>query len=359
VPEQHIISAPDMATIYDIPITLEAEGMGDKLLARLCLEPRREPEWSHWESLVERSKSPSRTARVAMVGKYVEIGDFQLTDSYISVNQSLLHAGVAHDARVDITWIDGRRFESGELDLSALEGYDGIIVPGAFGVGGAEGVIAAIRHARENDIPFLGLCYGLQLAVVEFARNVAKVEQATSAEFGDDGDFQVVCVQESQREILEESRYGGSMRLGAYAAVLKRESRVLELYESLGRVEEDGERITQLLEIPDQAFRIGQIMPERDRVILERHRHRYEVSHRFVELLEDEGLVFSGYHRRVDGTRLMEFIELPQHRYFIATQAHPEFKSRMDRPAPLFHGFIGAALALQEERSPDAPDAAS
>lgn len=359
VPEEHIIAAPDMATVYDIPITLEAEGMGDKLLAKLGLESQRQPQWSHWESLVERSKSPKRNVRVAMVGKYVETGDFQLTDSYISVNQSLLHAGVAHDAKVDITWIDGRRFESGDLDLSELEGYSGIIVPGAFGAGGAEGVILAIRYARENNIPFLGLCYGLQLAVVEFARNAAGIESATSAEISEDSEFQVVCMQESQREILEESRYGGSMRLGAYAAVLKRESRVLELYESSGRLEEDGERIRQLLEMPDQAFRIGQIMPERDKVVLERHRHRYEISHRFIELLEDDGLVFSGYHRRLDGTRLMEFIELPEHRYFIATQAHPEFKSRMDRPAPLFDGFISAALALQEERSPDAPDAAN
>ena len=359
VPEEHIIAAPDMATVYDIPITLEAEGMGDKLLAKLGLESQRQPQWSHWESLVERSKSPKRNVRVAMVGKYVETGDFQLTDSYISVNQSLLHAGVAHDAKVDITWIDGRRFESGDLDLSELEGYSGIIVPGAFGAGGAEGVILAIRYARENNIPFLGLCYGLQLAVVEFARNAAGIESATSAEISEDSEFQVVCMQESQREILEESRYGGSMRLGAYAAVLKRESRVLELYESSGRLEEDGERIRQLLEMPDQAFRIGQIMPERDKVVLERHRHRYEISHQVIELLEDDGLVFSGYHRRLDGTRLMEFIELPEHRYFIATQAHPEFKSRMDRPAPLFDGFISAALALQEERSPDAPDAAN
>ena len=143
------------------------------------------------------------------------------------------------------------------------------------------------------------------------------------------------------------------MRLGAYAAVLKKDSRVLELYEESGRLAEDVRRIGQLLEMPDEAFRVGMVMLERDKVVLERHRHRYEISPRFVELLEDEGLVFSGYHRRVDGTRLMEFLELTEHRYFVATQAHPEFKSRMDNPSPLFAGFVGSSLAYQQERRAD------
>ena len=350
VPLEHIISAPDMATVYDIPLTLEAEGLGEKLLAKLGLKSLKKPDWSHWEGLLERSKNPSNSVEIAMVGKYVEIGDFQLTDSYISVNQSLLHAGVAHDAKVNITWIGGHKFELGEMDLDELDDYDGIIVPGAFGEGGAEGVIAAIRYARENDLPFLGLCYGLQLAVVEYARNVAGIAEATSEEFGTDSQWQVVSVQESQKDALRQSRYGASMRLGAYAAVLKKGSKVLELYEKSGRTAEDRERIQQLLEQPDQAFRAGEIMPHRDQVVIERHRHRYEISPRFVELLEEEGLVFSGYHRRIDGTRLMEFIELPRNRYFIATQAHPEFKSRMDNPAPLFSGFVGAALAYQQAR---------
>ena len=159
--------------------------------------------------------------------------------------------------------------------------------------------------------------------------------------------------------MLQDNRYGASMRLGAYAAVLKKESRVLELYESSGRLEEDARRIEQLRRIPDQAFRVGEIMSDRDKVILERHRHRYEISPRFVEILEEEGLVFSGYHRRLDGTRLMEFIELPGHRYFIATQAHPEFRSRLDNPAPLFSGFVDAALAYQQERLSSAQAAAS
>jgi CTP synthase len=351
VPTDHIISAPDMKTIYDIPLTLESEGLGAKLLAKLGLEPRRQPDWTEWEQMVRRSREPQHRVRVAMVGKYVETGDFQLTDSYISVNQSLVHAGVAWDAKVEITWIDSHKFETGQLQVEELEEYAGLIVPGAFGAGGAEGVMMTIRYAREHGIPFLGLCYGLQLAVIEFARHVAGIKEATSEEFTVDSPWQVVCVQESQREALKANRFGGSMRLGAYAAVLKKKSRVLELYEQAGRLEEDARRIRQLLELPDQAFRIGQVMLDRDKVVLERHRHRYEISPRFVELLEEEGLVFSGYHRRVDGTRLMEFIELPDHPYFIATQAHPEFKSRLDKPAPLFSGFVGAALARQEGRA--------
>ncbi|MSR83283.1 MAG: CTP synthase [Candidatus Latescibacteria bacterium] len=350
VPIEHIISAPDMKTIYDIPLTLEAEGMGEKMLAKLGLAVRKKPDWSHWEQLVRRSKDPVQHLRVAMVGKYAESGDFQFTDSYISVNQSLIHAGVAHDAKVEIVWIDGHKFEEGELAMEVLDEYDGIVVPGAFGAGGGEGVIMAIRYAREQGIPFLGLCYGLQLAVVEFARHVAGIKEATSEEFKDDSPYQVVCIQEHQKKVMEEGRYGGSMRLGAYAAVLKRKSRVLELYEKSGRLQEDAKRIRQLMDNPEQSFRVGEIMLGRDKVVLERHRHRYEISARFVELLEEEGLVFSGYHRRVDGTRLMEFIELPEHRFFMATQAHPEFKSRLDSPAPLFAGFVKAALDLHQER---------
>ena len=220
-------------------------------------------------------------------------------------------------------------------------------------------MIAAIRLAREQGVPFLGLCYGMQLAVIEYARHVAGIERATSEEFSDDSDYQVVAIQESQKHALEQNRYGATMRLGAYAAVLRKDSRVLDLYERSGRILEDGARIRQLLDTPGESYRIGQIMVDRDKVVLERHRHRYEISPRFVELLEEEGLVFSGHHRRVDGTRLMEFIELPDHPFFIATQAHPEFKSRMDNPAPLFSGFVDAALARQAERASDVRAAAT
>ncbi|NKB71388.1 MAG: CTP synthase [Candidatus Latescibacteria bacterium] len=349
VPTEHIISAPDTDTIYDIPLTLEAEDLGSKVLAKLGWAPKSKPDWGHWEDLVRRSREPRRVLKVAMVGKYAESGEFQFTDSYLSVNQSLVHAGVASDAKVEITWIDGHRFEDDPAELSILDQYSGIIVPGAFG-GGADGVMMAIRHAREHKVPYLGLCYGLQLAVIEFAINVAGITEATSEEFTANSDWKIVSIQESQKEVLQNNRYGGSMRLGAYAAVLKKDSMVLELYQRSGRLDEDAERVRQLLECPEEAFRVGEIMPDRDKIVLERHRHRYEISPRFVELLEEEGLLFSGYHRRIDGTRLMEFIELSDHPFFVATQAHPEFKSRMDNPAPLFSGFVDAALAFQERR---------
>lgn len=350
VANDHIISAPDVETIYDIPLKLEDENLGAKLLKKLSLNPRKKPEWDHWEKLVRRSREPNNHLQVAMVGKYVGIGDFQLTDSYISVNQSLVHAGVASDASVEITWIDGHEFENGDRKLIELSEYDGVIVPGAFGGGGSEGVIQAISFSRQNELPYLGLCYGLQLAVIEYARNVAGIQKATSEEFDGQSEWSVVCCQESQKDVVNNGRLGGSMRLGAYSAILKKDSKVLNLYEKSGRLAEDSKRIEQLLSLPEEAHRIGMLMTDRDKAVLERHRHRYEISPRFVELLEDEGLVFSGYHRRSDGTRLMEYIELSNHPFFVATQAHPEFKSRMDNPSPLFSGFVEAALSHQKSR---------
>ncbi len=221
-----------------------------------------------------------------------------------------------------------------------------MIVPGAFGEGGAEGVLEAIRFAREDGVPFLGLCYGLQMAVVEYARNVAGLLDASSAEIDPDGPNAVIDIQYSQREIIEESRYGGTMRLGGYAAVLKRDSRLIDLYERLGRLEDDAARLEKMRQNPNENFRVGVIL-DSERAVIERHRHRYEVSPKFIDLLEEHGLVFSGFHRRDDGTKLMEFIELPNHPFFVATQAHPEFKSRLEQPSPLFYGFMEACVARQ------------
>lgn len=329
-----VISAPDIETIYSIPLNFEREGTGRKILARFGLTQRKASSWQNWQRLVERITHPSRTVEVAMVGKYVEIGDFQLTDAYISVNQAIEHAGAAHGARVRISWIDPRTMVD-----DALSRYAGIIVPGAFGEGGAEGVIRAIQYARENDLPFLGLCYGLQMATVEFARNVAGIEDATSAEMDANSGCRVIDIQEDQQEVIEQSRYGGTMRLGAYAAILKPETTVLDLYTRTGRLAEDARRIERLSE----AFRLG-VLRDGELAVLERHRHRYEVAPKYVAELERAGLVFSGLHRRPDGTELMEFLELPGLRFFVATQAHPEFKSRLDDPAPLFYGFVEAVL---------------
>jgi len=335
-----VISAPDIETIYSIPLNFEREGTGQKILTKFGLTQRKASSWKNWQRLVERITHPSRTVEVAMVGKYVEIGDFQLTDAYISVNQAIEHAGAAHGARVRISWIDPRTMVD-----DALSRYAGIIVPGAFGEGGAEGVIRAIQYARENDLPFLGLCYGLQLATVEFARNVAGIEDATSAEMDAHAERRVIDIQEDQEEVIEQSRYGGTMRLGAYAAVLKPDTVVLDLYTRTGRLAEDARRIERLRGQNEQAFRLG-LLKDGETAVLERHRHRYEVAPRYVAELEQAGLVFSGLHHRVDGTELMEFLELSDRRFFAATQAHPEFKSRLDDPAPLFYGFVEAVLKM-------------
>lgn len=337
-----IVASPDSDSQYQVPLDFEKEDLGRKILRQLGLEPKEEPDWSNWGRLVEAVRHPGHKLKVAMVGKYVEIGDFELTDSYLSVNQALEHAGAALDAEVEITWIDSRRLENGDVS-EMLDGFDGIIVPGAFGEGGAEGVIRAIQYARMEGVPYLGLCYGLQMAVVEYARHAAGLPDASSAEVDPDTPNAVIDVQFSQREIIEESRYGGTMRLGGYAAVLKRGTLTLDLYERTGRVEEDAYRIERLMQKPDQSFRVGVIIRS-EKVVIERHRHRYEVSPKYADLLEECGLVFSGFHRRTDGTKLMEFIELSDHPFFIATQAHPEFKSRLEQPAPLFYGFVEAAL---------------
>jgi len=340
---EYVISAPDVDNVYVIPLNFEKDELGRKILRKFGLPPRREPDWSGWEELVRRMEEAKRSVRIAMVGKYVDSGDFIFADSYISVNHALEHAGAAHGVKVRIDWIDAKQFEADPKRVSMLEEYDGILVPGAFGVTGAEGMIFAVRYARENGVPYLGLCYGLHLAVIEFARNVCGLEGANSTEMDPECRYKVIDFQPDQREIIEKGAYGGTMRLGAYAAVLREGTKVVELYRRLGRLHEDRDRIEELKKDPSQRFRLG-VIPEGAPVVLERHRHRYEVSPDFVGTLEDHGMIFSGYHETLEGNRLMEFLELPDHPFFIATQAHPEFKSRLERPAPLFYGFVEAAL---------------
>ena len=338
VDADHIISAPDVKNVYEVPLNLEKEGLGKKILSRMNLEPRRVPDWSSWKGLIQKIENPERKINVAMVGKYIDIGDFCLTDSYISVNNALIHAGAVLSTNIHIDWIDSKMIE--KQGLSVLDKYSGIIVPGGFGASGVEGKIAAIRYAREKNIPFLGLCYGLQLAVIEYAQNVCGMKGAQTTEIDSKTHYPVIDILPTQRQILAESRYGASMRLGVYAAVLK-EGRVLELYRKTGRLLADLKRVEQL-KITEPS-RLGVIGSEYN-IVLERHRHRFEVNPEFVKKIQDAGLVFSGFHQREDGTKLMEYIELPQHKFFIGTQAHPEFKSRMDDPSPVFYGFVEACL---------------
>ncbi len=336
IKSDHIISEPDIDTIYRIPLDLEKEKLGAKLLKKFSLKQRKKPDWKRWKKLVEAIVSSKKEVKVAMVGKYVDIGDYSLADSYISINQALQHAAANLNVNVAIDWLDAKTFERG--DASCLSSYDGIIVPGGFGSSGVEGKIKAIRYARENNIPYLGLCLGLQLAVVEFARNVCGMHGAHSTEVSK-GRYPVIDMLPTQKKIIEENRYGGTMRLGAYAAILREKTRVAGLYRK--RIQDDRGKILKLKN--RNSFRLG-ILEKGKKVVLERHRHRYEVNPIFIDRLESKGMVFSGYHTRKDKKKLMEFIELPKHRFFIATQAHPEFKSTLTDPAPLFYGFLKAAI---------------
>jgi len=334
-----VISAPDVDCIYKIPLNFEKENIGEKILNKFGVSKKKEPDWNDWEQLIKNIENPKKEVNIAMVGKYVDIGSFQLTDSYISINQALIHAGANLSAKVKIDWLDSKKINDNTVKI--LKNYDGLIIPGGFGESGVEGKISAIKYAREHNIPFLGLCYGMQLAVVEFARKIG--ENANTTEIDKNTECPVIDILESQKKILEESKYGGTMRLGVYAAILK-ESRVLDIYKKTGRLNKDMKKINEMKKDPKNKFRLGNIENAKN-IILERHRHRYEVNPKYIEILEKSGLVFSGFHEREDGTKLMEFIEIPNHKFFIATQAHPEFKSSLLDPAPLFLEFVKSAMA--------------
>jgi CTP synthase len=304
-----IVSAVDTDNIYEIPLVLNSEGLDQFVVDHLRMPDVPTPDLEQWERLVGRIESANRPVRIGVIGKYV-----QLPDAYLSVVEAIKHAGFFHGAQVEVSWVASGELEDGNIEPK-LSDLDGVLVPGGFGVRGVEGKIEAIRHARENDVPFLGLCLGLQCAVIEYARNVAELEGANSSEFDSSSPFPVVDILAGQ----DLNSLGGTMRLGAYPCRVIEGSKAARAY--------GGE------------------------LVYERHRHRYEVNPRMRRKLEDAGLVCSG--ESPDGT-LVELIELADHPWFVATQAHPEFKSRPDRPHPLFRDFIGAALARREAPEPAA-----
>jgi CTP synthase len=315
VDEEAVVSAPDAPSIYDIPKVLHAEGLDAYVVRRLAL-PFRDVDWTDWDSLLERVHHPSRRVTVALVGKYVD-----LPDAYLSVTEALRSGGFAHDTRVEIRWVSSDDCESPAGAARELDGVDGVLVPGGFGIRGIEGKLGAIRHAREHRIPTLGLCLGLQCMVIEGARSLAGLDDANSAEFDPATPHPVIATMADQRDVVAGERdMGGTMRLGLYPAKLAEGSLVREAY---------GEPYVE-----------------------ERHRHRYEVNNDYRRRLDDAGLVFSG--TSPDG-RLVEFVELPRdvHPFFVGTQAHPELRSRPTRAHPLFAAFIGAALAGAEKRGVD------
>ncbi len=309
VPVSAVISAVDEESIYDIPITLHHEGLDTIVCDTLNIDLEEHPiDLAPWESVVRRVHNTTRSLRIGIIGKYVT-----MPDAYLSVGESIRHAGFAIGAKTSIEWFEAERVPS-ELDAERLGQLDAIIVPGGFGERGIEGMIATARIARENDIPYLGICLGMQIQVIEFARHVLGLGDAQSTEFSHSSSAPVISLLAEQMDVTD---LGGTMRLGAWPAMLDEGSQVAELYGTT--------------------------------VVSERHRHRYEFNARYREQFEAGGLRCSG--NSPDG-RLVEFVELPGHAFFVGTQAHPEFKSRPDRPHPLFLGLIKAGAARAEGREP-------
>ncbi|MCK6545589.1 CTP synthase [Myxococcota bacterium] len=299
-----IIGAPDVSTIYELPIHLHKEGLDDKVAELLNIWSR-SPSLETWENVVERMLRPKYETTIAVVGKYTG-----LVESYKSLNEALAHGGIPHDARVKLRYVDSTDLMHPEQHLGDV---DGILVPGGFGERGTEGKIEAVRYAREKKIPFFGICLGLQMAVVEYARNVCGLKGANSTEFDQQSAHPVVALMEEQKSVTDK---GGSMRLGAYPCVMAEDSLAAKTY--------------------------------RTREISERHRHRYEVNNAYREKLEQAGLRLSGTS---PDKSLVEIVELPDHPWFLGCQFHPEFKSKPFQPHALFAGFIGAALAHGGKRA--------
>ena len=300
VSKRDVISNHDVRVVYEVPLVMDAQGMGDTVLEKLNLRERKY-DLSDWDRFIKKVKKPKEKVTIAIVGKYTH-----LHDSYISIVEALKHAAWKLGHEAEILWIEAEEIEDEPEKLKELERAQGVLVPGGFGARGAEGKIAAIRYARENNIPYLGICFGFQLAVVEFARHVLGLEQANSVELDPDTRHPVIDLLPEQREI---EKLGGTMRLGEIKVKIKPGTKAYEIY----GCEEVGER----------------------------HRHRYEVNPEYIERLESAGMVFSATS---DGGRRMEICELPAHFHFLATQFHPEFKSRPRRPAPVFFAFVDAAI---------------
>ncbi|MBU2159177.1 CTP synthase [Patescibacteria group bacterium] len=309
VRQDHIISAPDVKSIYDVPLNFEKDNLGDLLLDVLKLPKDNKADFSEWETFVNKMKGAEKQVKIGIVGKYFDTGDFVLSDAYLSVIEALKFSAAEVGVKAEIEWVNAKDFENGE-DVEKLSVYDGILVPGGFGQTGIEGKIQAIRYARENKIPYFGLCYGMQLLVIEYARNVLGLEGAITAEIDPDGKHLIVDVMPEQKDLIKDGKFGGTMRLGTYPAKLTKGT------------------------VAEEAYGASEVQ--------ERHRHRYEINPEYVEQIREAGLVFSG--TSPNGV-LMEIAELPksEHPFFLGTQFHPELKARPLAPHPLFSAFLRAA----------------
>jgi CTP synthase len=299
VAPEAVIECRDLDTIYEVPMALEAQNLASIVIKRFNLKDKT-PDLKAWTNMLDKIKNPSKTIKIGIAGKYTK-----LSDAYISVVEALKHAGAAIHAKVEVEFVSAEECLDMEKTAKVLEGFDGVVVPGGFGIRGIEGKVNVIRYARENNLPFLGLCLGMQCAVIEYARNVAGLVGANSSEFDESSEHPVIALMSEQEDIQD---YGGTMRLGAYDCHLQKSTKSHKAYKS--------------------------------DVISERHRHRYEVNNKYRALLSEKGLVFSGLS---PDSKLVEMIELPQNDWFVASQFHPEFKSRPEHPHPLFYGLVEAA----------------
>ncbi|MFQ5976180.1 MAG: glutamine hydrolyzing CTP synthase [Candidatus Hydrothermarchaeales archaeon] len=299
-----VISNHDVPSVYEVPIVMETQGVGDNILSKLNLREKK-IDLKEWSKYVEKMKSLEKDVTIAVVGKYTN-----LRDSYISIVEALRHSGVSLGHNVDIQWVESLDLEDDPSRVNELENADGILVPGGFGVRGSEGKILSIKYSRVNDIPYLGICFGFQLAAIEFARSVLGMKKANSSELDPDTPYPIVDLLPEQKDIKE---MGGTMRLGEIEFEIEKNSLAYSIYKKT---------------------KIG-----------ERHRHRYEINPYYIDKIEEKGMKFSA---KSDNNRRMEILEIPEHFHFLATQFHPEFKSRPLRPAPIFKAFVEAAIKKRE-----------
>jgi len=333
VAKEDIISAPDIESIYEVPINFEKENLGNRILKRLNLRPKKS-NLKEWKKFLNNVKNPKGVIKIGISGKYFETGNFTLMDSYISVIEAIKHACYFFKYKSEIHWLSAEKYDPEKLKngnreavinlRKDLKGLNGIIVPGGFGKRGVEGKIKTIEYCRKNKIPYFGLCLGMQMAVIEFARNVCKIKDAVSGEFNKNAKNPVIDVMEEQKELLKNKKYGATMRLGAYNCLVKKGTVSYKAYKKIGKKSKDS------------------------LIISERHRHRYELNNKYRALLEKKGLVMAGINPEKD---LVEIIELKNHPFFVATQFHPEFKSRPIKPHPLFREFIRSILRTKNQRN--------
>jgi CTP synthase len=308
VHKENVISAPDISSVYDVPINFEKDKLGEMIAKKLNLKNKK-ANLEDWKKFVNKTKNPKGKIKIAVVGKYFDTGDFVLSDSYLSVIEAIKYSAYYENVKPELTWINSKKYDDNPKLVKELADFDGVIVPGGFGESGIEGKMAAIKFVRENKIPYLGLCYGMQLMTIEYARNVLGIKDANTAEINPEGKNCVIDMMPDQKEKIAKGEFGGTMRLGEYQCFLRRDT------------------------IAEKAYGTS--------LISERHRHRYEVNPEYIAQLEDAGLIFSGTSK---DKRLMEIAELSKkdHPFMLGAQFHPEFKARPLAPHPLFTAFVKA-----------------